>query len=140
MESDLKQGMVVNSAQNSEAVRVLVVEDETIIAMDLQGILKQFGYEVCRIVSSGEESILTAKRCRPDVVLMDIKLRGPMNGITAANHIRSDLEIPVIYLTAYSDPYTMNSVKACESEGFIYKPFEERQLRKALKDALIATA
>ncbi len=140
MESDRKKGMMVDTAQKSETIRVLVVEDETIIAMDLQGILKQFGYEVCRVVSSGEESIRTAKRYRPDVVLMDIKLRGSMNGITAAKHIRSDLEIPVIYLTAYSDPYTMNSVNASEPEGYIYKPFEERQLRKALKKALVATA
>jgi len=140
MDSNPKRGMMVKCAQRSEAIRVLVVEDETIIAMDLQGILKQFGYEVCRVVSSGEESIRTAKRCRPDVVLMDIKLRGSMNGITAAKHIRSDLEIPVVYLTAYSDPYTMNTINASEQEGFIYKPFEERQLRKALKKALVASA
>jgi len=130
----------VNSVHNSEAIRVLVVEDETIIAMDLQGILKQFGYEVCRIVSSGEESIQTAKECHPDIVLMDIKLRGAMNGITAANHIRTDLDIPVVYLTAYSDPYTMSNVKASKPEGFIYKPFEECQLKKVLKEVLITTA
>lgn len=130
--------MMVDSAQNPEAVRVMVVEDETIIAMDLQGILKQFGYEVCRIVASGEESIRSARECLPDVVLMDIKLKGSMSGITAAHQIRADLDIPVIYLTAYSDPYTMTKMEASDSDGFIYKPFEERQLKKVLKNTLLS--
>ncbi len=86
--------------------RILVVEDEGIIAKDIQNTLSLLGYSVVGIASSGEEAVKTAMETHPDLVLMDIVLEGAMNGVKAAEQIRDRSDIPVIYLTAYSDDKT----------------------------------
>jgi len=117
-------------------LKVLVVEDENIIAMDIQYTLRRFGYDVCGVVSTGEESIESAFRTNPDLILMDIKLRGKMDGIYAAKQIQSKFNIPVIYLTAYGDESTLNRVDRTKPFGYINKPFEEIELQSEIAHLL----
>lgn len=116
--------------------RILVVEDERIVAKDISKRLKDLGYGVVAAVSSGEAAIETATEARPDLVLMDIQLKGSVDGIEAAEKIRSELNIPVIYLTAYADENTLQRAKVTEPFGYIIKPFDERDLHAAIEIAL----
>ncbi len=117
-------------------VKVLVVEDERIVAKDIQNTLKNLGYEVPAIASTGEEAIKKASEQNPDIVLMDIVLKGEIDGIDAASQIRSKFKIPIIYLTAYEDEDTLDRAKITEPLGYILKPFEERDLHTTLEMAL----
>lgn len=116
--------------------RILVVEDELIVARDIQVTLQSFGYDVPEIVMSGEEAVQAAYRLRPDLIMMDIMIQGAMDGVESAEIIRSQFNIPVIYLTAYSDEETLRRAKLTESYGFIAKPFDERELYVAVEFAL----
>lgn len=116
--------------------KILVVEDELIVARDIQVTLESFGYEVPEIVSSGEEAVQAAYRLNPDLMMMDIMIKGSMDGVDAAEIIRSQFDIPVIYLTAYSDEETLRRAKLTESYGFIAKPFDEREIYVAVEFAL----
>ena len=91
--------------------RIMVVEDERIVAMDTEESLRGLGYLVCNVVGSGEEAVLNATRKSPNLVLMDIRLGGEIDGIKAAEVIRSKLDVPVIFLSAYSDHKTLNRAK-----------------------------
>ncbi|MTK63794.1 MAG: response regulator [Methanobacterium sp.] len=123
---------------------ILVVEDERITAEDIKSGLECSGYNVIDMVASGREAIERAGKLHPDLVLMDIKLKGKMDGIEAAGQIKLKYDIPVIYLTAYSDEYTLARAKATEHSGFIMKdetglikkPFEESELRLAIDTTL----
>lgn len=115
---------------------ILIVEDERIVADDIRMSLERLGYSVCGIVSSGEEAVEKAKGMRPDLVLMDIVLQGKMNGIEAAEVIRSGFDIPIVYLTAYSDHNTLERAKTSEPFGYILKPFEDRDLKTTIEMAL----
>ena len=119
-----------------DTVRMLVVEDERIVSMDLQRRLKAMGYEVAGSAVSGEEAIEKAEKLRPDMVLMDIMLDGELDGIQAAEIIRARFSIPVIYLTAYADSATLERAKITEPFGYILKPFEERELHGHIEIAL----
>lgn len=119
-----------------DKVRMLVVEDERIVSMDLQGRLKSMGYEVVGAAVSGEEAIEKAGALHPDMILMDIMLDGQLDGIQAAEIIRSRFGIPVIYLTAYADTATLERAKITEPFGYILKPFEERELHGHIEIAL----
>jgi PAS domain S-box-containing protein/diguanylate cyclase (GGDEF)-like protein len=119
-----------------DKVRMLVVEDERIVSMDLQGRLRSMGYEVVGAAVSGEEAIEKAGVLRPDMILMDIMLDGQLDGIQAAEIIRSRYGIPVIYLTAYADTATLERAKITEPFGYILKPFEERELHGHIEIAL----
>jgi PAS domain S-box-containing protein len=116
--------------------QILVVEDEIIVAEDIQERLKNMGYSVPVVVSSGKEAIMKASENNPDLVLMDIMLHGEMDGIQAAEKIRSDFDIPVIYLTAYSDDKTLERARITEPYGYIIKPFNQRELQVNLEIAL----
>src|ERR1700758_4812661 len=104
-------------------VKILVVEDESVIARYIESRLRSLGYGVCAVVPSGEEAVQKAGEMHPDLVLMDIVLRGNMNGIEAAGQIRSRFNIPVIYLTAYADDDTLQRAKVTEPFGYLLKPF-----------------
>ncbi|RMF02808.1 MAG: response regulator [Chloroflexi bacterium] len=117
-------------------INILVVEDESIVALDIKSRLLNLGYNVSALVSTGEEAVLTAARLKPDVILMDVKLRGEMDGIDAAEKIKTTLDIPVIYLTAYADEITLHRAKLTESYGYLLKPFEERELTATIETAL----
>jgi len=116
--------------------RILVVEDEVIVLRDLQQTLAQLGYDVPAVATSGAAAIAQAAAVRPDLVLMDIRLRGGMDGITAAQQIRTQLAIPVVYVTAHSDALTLQRVHPTAPYGYILKPFNERELYVAIETAL----
>ncbi|MCC5639741.1 response regulator [Nostoc sp. CHAB 5844] len=115
---------------------ILVVEDESIVAKDLQNRLRKFGYTVPAIASSGQEAINKAVEISPDLVLMDIRLKGQMDGIQAAEEIHKHLDIPIIYLTAYADEHTLERAKITEPFGYLLKPFKERELQTNIEIAL----
>lgn len=116
--------------------KILIVEDDTIIAMELMQRLKEFGYHIEESVSSGVEAIKRVKSTRPDLVLMDIRLSGKMDGIEAAEKIREEFDVPVIFLTAYADEETLYRAKKSEPFGYILKPFDTRMLHTTIEMAL----
>ncbi|MCG2736691.1 MAG: response regulator [Candidatus Methanoperedenaceae archaeon] len=123
--------------QNMEhRTSILVVEDEIIIAEDIQRKLKKMGYDVTAIVSSGEEAIKKVKENIPDLILMDIVIYGEMDGIETAGQINSLFDIPVVYLTAYADEKTIERAKVTEPFGYLIKPFKERELQITIEIAL----
>src|SRR5512140_1293632 len=115
---------------------ILVVEDENIVAKDIMTRLKNLGYGVVGSAASGEDALRLALDTRPDLVLMDIMLKGDMDGIEAAHHILDRLDIPVVYLTAYADEKTLQRAKVTEAFGYLLKPFEERELHITIEMAL----
>src|ERR1044072_1660245 len=116
--------------------RILVVEDESIVAADIQDRLESLGYDVPTTVASGEKAVELAGLLRPDLVLMDIQLKGRMDGVEAADQIRQLFGIPVIYLTANADHPTVQRAKVTEPFGYVIKPFEERELQTTIEVAL----
>jgi PAS domain S-box-containing protein len=116
--------------------RLLVVEDESIVAKDIQNRLRNLGYDVPAVVAYGDKAIEKVAELHPDLVLMDIFLKGDMDGIQAAEQIRTRYDIPVIFLTAFADPKTLQRAKVTEPFGYILKPFEERELLTAIEMAL----
>jgi two-component system response regulator LytT len=117
-------------------INILITEDESIVAKDIQMSLKKLGYNVIGICNNGEDAIRTAEEHRPDVILMDIMLKGEMSGIEAADQIRKRLNIPIIFLTAYADESTLSKAKITEPYGYIIKPFKEIDLRTTIEMAL----
>ena len=118
------------------AARILVVEDEAIVAEDLRDLLEGLRYEVAAVVPSGCEAIAKAVELRPDLVLMDIKLKGAMEGIEAAVKIREQTGPPVVFLTAFADERTLERAKAACPYGYLIKPFDQRTLRATIEVAL----
>ncbi len=116
--------------------QILVVEDEVIVAEDIRSSLLEMGYSVPATASSGKEAIKKASESYPDLVLMDIMLKGEMDGIETAEEMRSRFNIPVVYLTAYSDERTFERAKITEPFGYIIKPFKERELNINIEIAL----
>jgi CheY-like chemotaxis protein len=116
--------------------RILVVEDEAVIALDLRSRLGKAGYEVCALATTKEEAVQLAGQHRPALVLMDIRLEGGSSGIEAAAEIRKQYRIPVIYLTAYADEGTIEKAKLTRPYGYIMKPFQDQELRAAIEISL----
>ena len=116
--------------------QIMVVEDEKIVALEIVEILKSFGYGVPALASSGEEAIQKIDEVQPDLVLMDIKLSGKMDGIEAAEKVRTQFGVPVVYLTAYADENTLQRVKISEPYGYLLKPFDEKELHTNIEMAL----
>ena len=114
-------------------LKILVVEDESIVAKDIQNSLKKLGYIVPTVVASGEKAIEEVEQTRPDLILMDIMLKGDMSGIEVANIIRERFDIPVIFLTAYADDNTLAKAKLAEPYGYIIKPFKEKELQTTIE-------
>ncbi|MDJ0715060.1 MAG: EAL domain-containing protein [Prochloraceae cyanobacterium] len=115
---------------------ILIVEDELLIAKNLSRKLKKFGYSINGIVSSGKEAIAKASSTKPDLILMDIAIKGDMDGIETAAKIREIDDIPVIYLTAYADEETLERAAKTGSYGYLLKPFKEKELHATIKIAL----
>lgn len=118
------------------SIRVLIAEDEVIVASHVRRMLEHLGYETAGIVTTGEGCVASALELRPDVILMDIMLSGGMDGIRAAEKILEQVDIPILYVTAYTDQETLARAKVTEPFGFITKPFEERGLEAAIAMAL----
>ncbi|BAY83991.1 response regulator receiver sensor signal transduction histidine kinase [Calothrix parasitica NIES-267] len=116
--------------------KILVVEDEIIIACDIKCCLESSGYNVLAVIAYGEQAIEQAEELQPDLVLMDVMLKGEMNGVQAAEIIINKLNVPVVFLTAHSDESTLIKAKATQPFGYIFKPFEETQLITTIEIAL----
>ncbi|UCD14548.1 MAG: PAS domain S-box protein, partial [Thermoplasmatales archaeon] len=116
--------------------QILIVEDELVVAKNIQNRLESLGYSVPALVSSGEEAVKKVAEIQPDLVLMDIKLEGDMDGVETANQIWHRFNIPVIYLTAYGDDQTLQRAKITEPYGYILKPIEVKELHSNIEMAL----
>lgn len=116
--------------------RVLIVEDEVIVAEDLRQTLVQIGYDVAAHAASGEQAVKLYIETKPDLVLMDIVLGGEMDGIKAARHIHQCADVPIVFLTAHTDESTLRRAKTSEPCAYLVKPFEERALRATVELAL----
>lgn len=118
-----------------EKKRILIVEDEVIVAMTLEDVLQKLGYQVAGAVTNGPDAIQMVGEEMPDLVLMDIRLDGPMDGIEAATRISSLYSIPVVYLTAHSDQATLSRAIQTQPYGYLLKPFRERDLYTTIEMA-----
>lgn len=119
------------------AVNVFIVEDENIVAKDIEQSLKKLGYNVVGMASSGEKvKELLASGVLPDIFLMDIMIKGEMNGIEVAEFVKENYDLPVIFLTAYADENTLSKAKITEPYGYILKPFKEVDLHTTIEMAL----
>ena len=116
--------------------KILIVEDECLIAGDIQEILEDYGYTVTGIATTGEEALVYVSKTNPDLILMDIKLDGEMDGTEAADIINRIYNIPIIFITAYADREILEKAKAAEPFGYIVKPFDEKKLHPAIQMAL----
>jgi two-component system, cell cycle sensor histidine kinase and response regulator CckA len=116
--------------------QIMVVEDESIVAEDMKAMLEGFGYAVPAVAFSGEDAVQKAFDTHPDLVLMDIVLKGPMSGVEAVERIRSRCNIPVVYVTAYADEKTVRHAKVTEPFGYLLKPFDAKELQTAIEIAL----
>lgn len=119
-----------------DTAKIMIVEDNTTVAEDARECLEGLGYTVSSIAASGKEAIESAEKDRPDAVLMDIRLRGEMDGIEAAEKIYRRLDIPVLFLSAFSDDDLLRRAKSAGSFGYLVKPFEERELIAMLEMTL----
>ena len=120
----------------SSRPRALIVEDETLIAEELKERLSLLGFSVIAAVDSGEEGIAIATRERPDLVLMDIRLKGQKDGVQATEEIHQQVDVPVVYLTAYSDRLTVDRAKGTDYDGFVLKPFRASELQSTIEIAM----
>ncbi|MFP4384713.1 MAG: sensor histidine kinase [Spirochaetia bacterium] len=127
---------MVEQKKRTDKLKILVVEDELIVADEIQRKLKKNGYTVIDTAVSRDEAVTLALRHKPDLVLMDIKLQGEMVGVDAAQEITDALDIPIVYLTAYSDRKTLERAKITEPYGYLLKPFSERELHVAVQIAV----
>jgi DNA-binding response OmpR family regulator len=126
----------MNADLISPEPRVLIVEDETLIAEELRERLSRFGYSVIAAVDTADEGIAIAIRERPDLVLMDIRLRGEKDGVQAAQEIRQQMDVPIVYVTAYSDRLTVERVRQTEHDAYLLKPFHRRELKSTIEVAM----
>jgi CheY-like chemotaxis protein len=116
--------------------KIFIVEDERIVADDLKRMLERMGYQVVGLAASAEEAIQKIEATKPELVLMDIHIQGSLDGIDVAEHVITQFDIPVIYLTAYADEPTVGRAKGTLPSGYILKPFDERGLKTTIEVVL----
>lgn len=116
--------------------RIMVVEDEAVVAMDIEAQLSDMGYEVCAGADNARDAIARAEAMHPDLVLMDIVIKGPMDGIETASQLARSLNLPVLFLTAYTDDATVERASRTGPYGYLNKPFQNRELRAGIEVAL----
>jgi two-component system, LytTR family, response regulator len=117
-------------------VKILIVEDESIVAKDIQNILINLGFDVPAVVSNGEDALTMAQKHKPELILMDIMIKGDMTGIDVAKKIKENFNIPVVFLTAYADETTISNAKDAFPYGYIIKPFKEKELETTIEMAI----
>jgi len=116
--------------------KVLIIEDESLVAADLRNCLAKFGYEVCGPVNSGIDAFREVEDAHPDIALIDINIKGNMDGTEVAQVLRDRYNIPIIYVTGYAGERTLEKVKPTDPSGYIVKPFNERELHTVIELAL----
>jgi len=122
--------------QQCISLRALIVEDEILVAEELRHRLLALGFAVIAVVDTADEAVSIVARDRPDLVLMDIRLNGKKDGIQAAHDIHNHIDVPIVFITAYSDRINVERAKATQHDGFILKPFHNRELRSTIQVAL----
>ncbi|MCB1156978.1 MAG: response regulator [Leptospiraceae bacterium] len=122
-----------------EAKRVLIVEDEAIIALQMKHLIRKWGYEVLEIIANGREAVEFALESKPDLILMDIFLADDMDGIEVTQKIHEQLKVPIIYVTASDDNLTYERAKKTEFVDYITKPYPTDSLKKAIDSQLQLT-
>ena len=122
------------------SARVLVVEDEALVAAALDSCLRNLGHQVAASTARGEDAVRKAVALDPDLILMDIRLQGALDGIEAAHRINQCLKIPIVYLTAHSDEQTLLRARVTEPYGFVLKPFDEQSLKSVIEITLYRAA
>lgn len=128
---------MIQGGKNMDVAQILIVEDESIVALDIKRRLLNSGYGIVDIVNTGEKAVELAGRLTPDLILMDIHLKGRMDGIEAAKVIRAQSDLPVIFLTAFADEETLQRARDVGAFGFILKPFDDNSLAPAIEMALV---
>ncbi|MBN1327527.1 MAG: response regulator [Candidatus Cloacimonetes bacterium] len=116
--------------------KILIVEDEQIFAHDIKDVIEEKGYEVCSIATSGDEALEDIEKYKPDMLLIDIKLTGKMDGIQLSEKINNVHPIPIIYITAYSDKKTIDEAMQTKPIAYLIKPILERELVRIITDNL----
>lgn len=124
------------SRQQKERPGILVVEDEAMIALDIAAILKETGYDVVSLAATGEAALRTAARRAPALALVDVALRGAIDGVETARQLQARHGVPILFVSAHSDPDTLARMQALRPAGHLSKPFEARQLQQAVAAAL----
>ena len=124
------------AAAPAAAKRVMVVEDESVISLDIKTSLMRLGYSIAGVAASGDIALRKIRESRPDVILMDIHLKGEMTGIDVSEQVRSELQIPIVFLTANADSSTFKEANQTDPYGYLLKPFEEKELGIAIEIAL----
>lgn len=120
-------------AHLDKRLRILIVEDDALVALGIRCTLEDLGYEVCGVAASEPEAMRLAAETRPDLTLMDIRLKGTVDGIDTARRLRAEFGIRSVYLSAYTDHQTMSRVTATYPLGFVQKPYSASQLKNALE-------
>jgi len=118
---------------------IMIVEDEGVVSIDIRNMLKNAGYGIAAVAFQGEEAVRKAEQSTPDLILMDIGLKGEIDGIEAARKIRDRFQIPVVFLTGFADEATVAKAQEVNPSGFIIKPINEEELKKTLEDILTKT-
>lgn len=116
--------------------RILIVEDEVIVSKYIESCLTNLGYEITGVFASGEEAVANAEEHNPNLILMDIRLSGKMNGTEAAVKITEMMDVPIVFLTAYTDEKTIEMAKDSDPYGYLVKPFYEKELQTTIEMAL----
>jgi len=116
--------------------KIAIVEDEGIVAMDISKCLTSLGYDVAFISDSGEKVLEIIETARPDLILMDVELKGKLNGLDTARIIREKYNIHIVFLTAFEDETTLNKIGELSPDGYLVKPFEDEHLEKTLMRVL----
>ncbi len=126
------------NASDSDLIdlKVMVVEDEFIIALDIKDIVKGFGYNVVAVATSGHDAVEKASKFKPELVLMDIMLKGKIDGVEAADMIRQKLDIPIIFVSSFSDEESVIRAGKVSDYGYLVKPFDNKQLKEVIEAAL----
>lgn len=115
---------------------IAIVEDEGIVAMDISKCLTSLGYDVAFISDSGEKVLELVENAQPDLILMDVELKGRLNGLETAKLLREKYDIHIVFLTAFEDETTLNRIGELSPDGYLVKPFEDEHLEKTLKRVL----
>ena len=136
----LSAAIIKNKFMNSPSIRILVVEDEALIAMDICEKLTDMGYEVVKTADNGADAIKFAEELKPDIVLMDIVIKGQMDGIEAAELIWDNFRIPSLFLTAYNSDSIIQRARKFNPVDFLLKPFDDNKLQEAILEMNIQGA
>lgn len=117
-------------------IKILIAEDEAVSALSMQRALIRSGYDICEMVSTGEEAVQSERKAKPDLIIMDVILNGKTNGIEAALEIRSRSDAPIVFITGYEEEKLIEQIKSIKSSTHLIKPFTPMNLEAAIKQAL----